>query len=207
VIFETYNKYSIRNWYYVGLPDDLLLRYFGYVWAFATIWPAIFETGDLVSALRDRRASAGRVDRPLRQSIGGLGWAAVAAGALMLIVPVAVHSTYLAAPIWLGFIFLLDPLNARAGEESILGDWRAGRTGRLVNLLAAGLICGLLWECWNYWAGTKWMYNVPILPNVKIFEMPILGFGGFPPFAVECFVMYIAARRWLWRAAPRPVAI
>ena len=38
---------------------------------------------------------------------------------------------------------------------------------------------------------TKWIYNVPILPDVKIFEMPILGFGGFPPFAVECFAMYV----------------
>jgi hypothetical protein len=207
VIFEIYNKYSIRNWYYTGLPEDLLLRYAGYLWAFATIWPAIFETGDLVSSLRDRRAPANRTTPPRRQALGPAAWTVVAAGAIMLIVPVAVHSTYLAAPIWLGFILLLDPLNARAGEESILGDWREGRVARLINLLAAGLICGVVWEFWNYWAGTKWMYNVPILPNVKIFEMPILGFGGFPPFAVECFVMYVAIRRWIWRAAPRHIAI
>jgi hypothetical protein len=207
VIFEIYNKYSIRNWYYIGLPEDLLLRYIGYVWAFATIWPAIFETGDLVSSLRDRRAPLDRTNPPLPQPLGPGAWLAVAAGAIMLLIPVGIHSTYLAAPIWLGFILLLDPLNARAGAESILGDWRSGRVGRLVNLLAAGLICGLVWEFWNYWAGTKWMYNVPFLPDVKLFEMPILGFGGFPPFAVECFVMYVAVRRWLWRAAPRPIAI
>ena len=52
VIFEIYNKYSIHNWYYLGLPRLLLLRHFGYVWSFATILPAIFETGDLVSSLR-----------------------------------------------------------------------------------------------------------------------------------------------------------
>ena len=46
VIFEMYNKFVIHNWYYVGLPDDLMLRYFGYAWSFATIWPAMFETGD-----------------------------------------------------------------------------------------------------------------------------------------------------------------
>jgi len=34
VIFEIYNKYSIHNWYYIGLPELLLLRYFGYVWSF-----------------------------------------------------------------------------------------------------------------------------------------------------------------------------
>ena len=207
VIFEIYNKYSIHNWYYIGLPELLLLRYFGYVWSFATILPAIFETGDLVSSLRDRRAPPDRLDPPAPRRLGVVAWLAVAAGAVMAAVPVFVHSAYLAAPVWLGFILMIDPLNARAGDESILGDWYEGHTGRLVNLLVAGLICGLLWEFWNYWGGAKWVYNVPILPDVKIFEMPILGFGGFPPFAVECFAMYVAIRRLFWRGASRPVAI
>lgn len=211
VIFELYNKYTIHNWHYVGLPEVLLVRYFGYLWSFATIWPAIFETGDLVSSLRDRRAPHHRADPALPQMIGAAGWVLVASGAVMLIMPIVLRTSawapYMAPPIWLGFIFLLDPLNAMNGGESILGDWRAGRTSRLVNLLAAGLICGLLWEFWNFWGGAKWVYHVPFLPDLKIFEMPILGFGGFPPFAVECFVMYVAVRRWMWRAAPRPISI
>jgi hypothetical protein len=211
VVFEMYNKHAIRNWYYVGLPDDLLLRYLGYVWSFATIWPAIFETGDLISSLRDRRAPATRADEPVPRRLGPAGWVCVAAGAVMLILPIVLRATpmatYLAAPVWLGFILLLDPLNARAGGESILGDWRDGRMGRAINLLVAGLVCGLLWEFWNYWAGAKWAYNVPILPDVKIFEMPILGFAGFPAFALECFVMYVAVRRYLWRGAARPISI
>jgi hypothetical protein len=207
VIFEIYNKYSIHNWYYIGLPELLLLRYFGYVWSFATILPAIFETGDLVSSLRDRRAPPDRLDPPAPRRLGVVAWLTVAVGAVMAGVPVFVHSAYLAAPVWLGFILMIDPLNARAGDESILGDWYEGHTGRLVNLLIAGLICGLLWEFWNYWGGAKWVYNVPILPDVKIFEMPILGFGGFPPFAVECFAMYVAIRRLFWRGACRPIAI
>ena len=207
VMFELYNKYSIRNWYYVGLPDVLLLRYFGYVWSFATILPAIFETADLVSSLRDRRAPADRMDAIIPERLSGAAWVAVALGALMVLVPVFVHSTYLAAPLWLGFILLIDPLNARAGSESILGDLRRRRTGRLWNLMLAGIACGLIWEFWNYWGGTKWIYNVPILPEVKIFEMPILGFGGFPPFAVECFARYVVVRRLLWRGPSRPIAV
>ena len=206
VIFELFNKYSIHNWYYIGLPEERLLRDFGYIWSFATITPAIFETGDLVSSLRDRRARPTRANPPVPRRLGRAAWIAVAAGAVMVLVPVFVHSTYLAAPLWLGFILLLDHLNARAGEESILGDRRDGQSGRLVNLSAAGLVCGLLWELWNYWGGTKWIYNVPILPDVKIFEMPILGFGGFPPFAVECFAMYVTVRRLLWRAPRRAIS-
>ena len=211
MIFEVYNKYSLRNWYYIGLPDNMLLRSAGYAWTFATIWPAIFETADVVSSVRDRRAPVDRTEALVPRPLGTAEWVLVAAGALMLAAPLAFHSsgiaTYLAAPVWLGFILVMDPLNARAGSESILGDWRKRRTTRLTNLLAAGLICGFLWEFWNYWGGTKWFYNVPILPAVKMFEMPLLGYGGFPPFAVECFVMYVAVRRWLWRAVPRPVGI
>lgn len=210
-LFEMYNKSAIRNWYYVGLPENLLVRYAGYMWAFATIWPAIFETADLVSSLRDRRAPADRTDVPLPQDPGTGGWIMVAAGAIMLVAPLLLrHSAvaaYLAAPVWLGFIFLLDPLNARAGSESILGDWRRGRASRLINLLIAGIVCGGLWEFWNYWGGTKWIYNVPVPPHVKLFEMPIAGYAGFPVFAVECFVMYVTVRRWLWRGAPRAVGI
>ena len=207
VVFEIYNKFFIRNWYYVGLPEIMLLRYVGYAWAFATILPAMFETGDLVSSLRDRRAPRYRAD-PLRRIPMTTGmWLSVVAGAAMLALPIVYPSTYLAAPLFVGFILLLDPLNARAGAESIIGDWRAGHRNRLINLLTGGLICGLVWEFWNYWAQAKWIYNVPILPNVKLFEMPLLGFGGFPPFAVECFAIYVTVRVWIWRGSERAIAV
>ena len=86
------------------------------------------------------------------------------AGAIMLVLPIVYPSQYLAAPVFLGFAFLLDPLNARMGAESILGDLRERHPGRLINLLVAGLVCGFAWELWNYWAGAKWIYSVPILP-------------------------------------------
>jgi hypothetical protein len=193
VVFEIYNKYFIRNWYYVGLPEVLLFRYFGYVWSFATILPAIFETAELVSSLRDRRApayrAAPRATLPLTPAL----WGMIAAGAAMLALPIVYPSPYLAAPVFLGFILMLDPLNAYWGAESIVGDWRAGRRDRLINLLIGGLICGLVWEFWNYWAQAKWIYNVPILP--------------FPPFAVECFAIYVTVRLWIWRGAERPIAV
>ncbi len=207
LVFELFNKYSLHNWQYVGLPAWLPLRYAGYAWSFATIWPAIFLTGELVSSLRDRRAAARRAVDPVPQRLGLLGWTSVAGGLMMLIGPILYPSPYLAAPVFLGFVFLLDPLNARAGSESILGDARDGQYGRLINLMTAGLICGVLWELWNYWAGAKWIYTVPILPDLRLFEMPVLGYGGFPAFAVECFTMYVAVRRWIWRGPARTILI
>ena len=76
----------------------------------------------------------------------------------------------------------------------MLADFRAGRSDRLINLALSGLLCGVLWEFWNYWAGAKWYYTVPIMENLKVFEMPVPGYLGFPAFAFECFTMYVFAR-------------
>jgi hypothetical protein len=207
LVFEGYNKHWLRNWHYEGLPSTLLVRYVGYAWAFATIWPAVFVTSEFVGAVRDRRAPAYRRIDPRRMPLDALAWLSIIAGAAMLVSPIVYPSPWLAAPVWLGFIFLLDPINAKHGAESLRGDLQAEHPWRLVNLLIGGLVCGIVWECWNYWAQTKWIYNVPVPPNVKIFEMPIAGYLGFPPFAVECFTMYVFVRHWMWRGAWRPIAL
>ena len=54
----------------------------------------------------------------------------------------------------------------------------------------SGLLCGVLWEFWNYWAVTRWTYTVPYASDLKVFEMPVDGYLGFLPFALECFAMY-----------------
>jgi hypothetical protein len=207
VVFEGYNQ-LIDNWYYVNLPENPVVRYFGYAWAFATISPGIFLTAELVAALRgSRRRSDDDRPRTARHRLRTADYVSTGAGATMLVWPLIWPSPYLAAPVFLGFIFLLDPINARAGDESLLRDLRAGERGRLINLLIAGFVCGGLWEFWNFWARAKWIYTVPIFGDIKIFEMPVLGYFGFPPFAVECFTMYVFARRLLWGGTRRPIAV
>ena len=200
LVFEGYNQ-IIRNWYYVGLPENWWLRMFGYAWAFATIWPAIFESADLV-AVGTRRAGATGA-RAAAASSGAARPAPPASliviGAVMLLCPFVVSreiARYLAAPVWLGFIFLLDPINARLGGPSLRDD-----PNRMIALLVGGLLCGALWEFWNYWSGAKWHYTVPIMEHVKIFEMPLPGYLGFPPFALECFTMFTFVRLMFRRVA------
>ena len=195
LMFEVYNVF-LKNWYYVNLPPQAWQRNLGYGWAFATIFPGIFETTDLLEALfpfhRIRRT-------PFRFSNFWLSLFVVV-GVLCVVVPPLLPypvARYLFGLVWLGFFFLVDPLNMQLGVPSILRDWEEGRPGRTYALLLGGLVCGLLWEFWNYWARTKWIYAVPILSEIKIFEMPVLGFLGFPPFAVECHVLYHLARKVL----------
>jgi hypothetical protein len=203
LIFEGYNL-VIRNWHYVGLPENAALRYFGYAWSFATIWPAIFEGAELIAVTRARRAgraAPAEAFRPATPALAAppalLALSSVVLGALMLASPFLTSptvATYLAAPVWLGFILLLDPINARLGGQSLWRDWRAGRIDRLVNLVSSGFLCGVLWEFWNYWSRSKWHYTVPIMEHLKIFEMPLPGYFGFPAFALECFTMYVFLR-------------
>ncbi|HKT11833.1 MAG TPA: hypothetical protein VJW77_08415 [Terriglobia bacterium] len=188
LIFEAYNL-RMQNWTYVGLPANPALRYFGYAWSFATIWPAIFETADLLQAM-------GLFSWPIRPHAPfsrAYRTSLMVMGFLFLTVPVLMQAEvgqFLFAFVWVGFVLLLDPLNYACGGHSLLRDWENGRSSLFWNLMAGGLVCGVFWEFWNYWAAARWLYIFPILQGWKIFEMPLPGFLGFAPFAVECFVMF-----------------
>jgi hypothetical protein len=207
LVFEFYNLF-INNWHYVGLPENAALRYFGYAWSFATIWPAIFEGAELVAVWRTVPEGPGRAPArahapPAPRVFSGVMMSCAATGAAMLAWPLLQPSPYLAAPVWLGFVFLLDPINAWLGGESLWDDSSERRWDRLKNLVLSGFLCGFLWEFWNFWARAKWHYTVPIMEHVKIFEMPLPGYLGFPAFAVECFTMYVFVRIVLRRLTAR----
>lgn len=189
LIFEFYNMF-LENWHYTNLPDQIWIKFIGYTWSFATIWPAILLTNELIMTLRifDKKTLT-----PRRISARVLYYS-IALGAIFLAIPVVFPSPYLAVLIWTGFILLLDPVNYLNREKSMLKEIEKGSLEVFLSLLLSGLWCGLLWEFWNFWAIGKWIYTVPILADVKIFEMPAIGYFGFLVFAVEVYVMYNFAR-------------
>jgi len=190
LLFEVYNLH-LANWRYEGLPAWLPLRLFGFALAFASIGPGMLLTARL---LRSYGVFARFQGPRLRFSQGGLA-TLMALGGVCLIVPLLVPADlarWLFALVWLGFVFVLEPVLLRSGAESLLRDLEEGRLERLFTLLLAGALCGLLWEFWNFWATARWVYTVPFTPSVRVFEMPLAGFLGFGPFAVEYFVFYAA---------------
>lgn len=182
LIFEIFN-FRLQNWHYLYLPQQLGVRWLGYAIAFATVLPAIFTTKDLLDYLGFFRGLSSVPLRYCRPSARTF-WIGIG----MLLLPVLFPTVFFPL-VWLGFVFLIEPFNYKHGAGSILGDLAEGSPRTLCLLLLSGLICGMLWECWNFWAGSKWFYTIPYLGVLKVFEMPILGFLGFPPFAVECYVM------------------
>jgi hypothetical protein len=203
-LFELYNAPRFWKsdlelwWHYHNLEPNPFLRRLGYDWAFATISPAMFATAELFSATLFKQSKPQLRLKFSRTILIGL----TSIGLLGAVVPLVFPSPWLAPAVWLAFILLLDPINAWRGQPAISSDLARGDWRRLWALLASGFVCGLLWEFWNYWALTKWTYTVPFFGDIKLFEMPVLGFLGFPPFAVECWVMYIFLRSLLQPSAP-----
>ena len=195
MIFEGYNLH-LRNWIYygVGMQLGLPAELFGRAWAYATIVPALLVSADLLAALGwFERASARGWGRLLRFQKPMMG-----VGVAFLIVPLLLPhrwAVYLFSLVWLGFIFLFEPLNYRRGHPSVLRDLEENRGQRFYCLLAGGLFCGLLWEFWNYWAGGRWEYIFPLAQGWKLFEMPLPGYLGFPFFALECYALYYFVSR------------
>ncbi|HYX29084.1 MAG TPA: hypothetical protein VE863_11000 [Pyrinomonadaceae bacterium] len=198
-LFEFYNAPRFWNsnlelwWHYHNLEPNLMLRRVGYDWAFATIFPLLFITAEFFRLTILKRASVTVMIKLSRPVLIGL----TVIAAFATVVPLIYPSAWFAPVIWLSFVFLLDPINATRGWPSITGDLARGDWRRLLSLLLSGFVCGILWEFFNYWAISKWTYTVPYFGNVKIFEMPVLGFFGFPPFAVECWDIYIFVRSLL----------
>lgn len=188
LFFEAYNLH-LQNWRYVGLPESRPVTWVGYTLSFATILPALLYTAELLSfwgVFRRFAITPLRVTSRLSYTLFLLGFG-------MMIVPLLLPASvarYTFASVWIGVVFLLEPVLYASGAESLLRDLEKGRLERAFCLFASGYLCGILWEFWNYWATAKWVYTAPFTPTAKIFEMPLAGFLGFGPFAVEFFCMY-----------------
>ncbi len=195
--FEAYN-FAIKNWIYTGVTRHFWEYLLGGMWAIGAIYPGIFVTAEIIfqGGWKNMRC------RPILYSRRGrILWTAL--GAFLCLLPLFCPESwdpYMGAAVWLGFIFLVDPICYALDWPSLLRDLEQGLPGRFWSLLLAGGFCGFFWEFWNYWAGDRWWYVFPILPHARIFAMPFPGFFGFPPFALECFTMAVFAS---WLLLPR----
>lgn len=192
-LFEVLN-WRLGNWEYLGR------RQFGdleYVLlsslSFSTVMPAVLGTAELVRTSRwIERFASGPVLRPSGGLCLGLFVAGLAMLALMLAWP-----RWFYPFAWTSLVFLCEPLAVALRRRSLLtelarGDWRPW-----VALWTGGLVCGFFWELWNLHSYPKWIYHVPGVGFWKVFEMPLLGYLGYLPFAME---LYLAAQLVLPKA-------
>ena len=185
-IFEAIN-YRIQNWHYDG--GELFTPW--QFWAFATlnftvVIPAVFGSAELAASFGFvRRLKPGPVIHPTRRVTLGFFIAGLSMFVLMWAWPL-----YFFPFVWLSVYFMLEPLNVWLGNRS-MGEWvRKGDWRPIVALWVGVLITGFFWEMWNYFSYPKWIYHVPWVGYLHIFEMPLLGYGGYLPFALELYAVF-----------------
>ncbi len=193
-IFELINART-GNWIYEGRAEFTDLEYF--FWAslsFSTVIPAVFGTAEWVSSLGwvQKFPAMGSI------AIGRGAHLGITATGIAMLVCLLVWPLYFFPLVWLSVFFIVDPINDALGHRSILrsiaeGDWRP-----VVSLGLGCLICGFFWEMWNYLSYPKWTYQIPFLDYFHLFEMPILGYGGYVPFSLELFALYHLVMGWLF---------
>jgi hypothetical protein len=192
LIFEVYNLH-LQNWTYIGLPERRWETALSAMIAYATIMPGLFLTAELLGTL----GIFARFRVPTFEPSRRLLYLLIFFGFICLMAPLLLPrqvARYLFALVWIGFILLCEPVLYASRGDSVLRDLAEGQLQRVLSLMTAGYICGLLWEFWNYWATAKWIYTVPFTEDVRYFEMPLAGFLGFGPFAWEFAAMYATVR-------------
>jgi hypothetical protein len=87
--------------------------------------------------------------------------------------------------VWVAPWCVLDGVaELRGRRPNVLALVREGRAGPVLLIAAAGLGTGIMWELWNWGAVPHWDYRIPYVGFLPLFEMPVLGYLGYPPFAL-----------------------
>jgi hypothetical protein len=182
-LFEALNE-RVQNWQYLGRDQFTHLHFFVLsTFSFSTVVPAIFETAELISTFL--RRVRGPVIRPTRATLVTFFVAGLAMLALLLARP-----RYFFPFLWLSMYFILEPINTALGFPSLACSTKDGDWSPVVALWLGTLTCGLFWEMWNFFSFPKWIYTVPFVSFLHIFEMPLLGYGGYLPFGLEVYALY-----------------
>ncbi len=186
-IFEIINIF-IGNWNYVGVENfstENSKNIFKYI-SFATVLPAFFETAELLLSIHIFDKIKFKKKHKIKKSFLFFMFLI---GILCFFLPIF-FSKFTFPLVWLSFFFILDPINYMNKQPSIIQHLKDRKLAIPLSLLVAGIILGFLWEFWNYYAVVKWTYDIPFVGFFKIFEMPILGYLGYFPFAFELYSMY-----------------
>lgn len=184
LVFELFNL-RLKNWSYHSLPQNDFERWLGYFLGFTTVIPALEELALLIqSVFKEKRFQLIQIYATpilLKTSIA-LGF--------LFILFIFVWPGAFFPLTWLCFIFLLEPINYARKNNSFLKDLERNDARQLLGWSLAGLLAGFIWEFLNSWAGSHWEYHLPYFNFWRVFQMPVFGYGGFLPFALEVFAIY-----------------
>ena len=185
--FEYLNRF-VQNWYYTGVEFSPLAYFWYATLSFSTVLPAVLSTKQWLQSTN--------WISPGFSGVKPIEWPHPRASAVCILMlsaagltGIGVWPDYLFPLLWVSPLLILTSLQTLTKEphtfsEMAAGDWRGA-----VSAAVAAMICGGFWEMWNYFSLAKWEYSVPLVHRFQIFEMPLLGYGGYLPFGLECLVI------------------
>lgn len=182
--FEGMNA-IVQNWHYrLAHPVSSTQYVLEASLDFSTVVPAVLSTTFLVlAAAREFRLAAPRW-RPSVSERGLAGAVLIGIGCFALL-PLFPDETF--ALVWIAPILILEPVACAIRMPSLLADVAKNGWRRLFAVMAATLATGFWWEMWNVHSLPKWTYSIPYVGFWHVFEMPLLGYLGYPFFGIAVF--------------------
>ena len=184
--FEYLNRF-VENWYYVEISDFGPWEYFMYsTLPFSTVLPAVLGTAEWLKSYPRLNSGLDSFWRTRAKHQTALAWLILVTGCASLSI-ISVWPDYLYPLIWIAPLLLITGLQGITAHQTplltalITGNWQTV----WVQALAA-LVCGFLWELWNFNSQDHWVYTVPYVQRFHLFEMPLLGYAGYLPFGITC---------------------
>jgi len=185
--FEYLNRF-VQNWSYTG-ADFAPAEYFLFATlSFSTVLPAIATTRAWLLSFSWWNGAFQHFF-PVQVSSPRLFAEAVLTAAGTGLLLLGVYPNHLFALLWVSPLLILVSLQVLLKETHVLSPLRDGDWRFLLASALAALLCGVFWEMWNFFSLAKWVYHVPFVQRVHVFEMPILGYAGYLPFGLECTVV------------------
>jgi hypothetical protein len=187
-VFEYFNRF-VQNWYYTGIhglgPGEY--SYLSSI-AFATVLPGVLSMIDLLLTFPALNSGLAR-GRPL--ALPAFRWIPVSVFVLAAVglALIGVFPDQLFALLWVSPLLIILSVQAMTGRPTLLSPLRHGDWRPVVTPALAALICGFFWEMWNYFSLARWSYAIAYVQRFHLFEMPILGYGGYLPFGLTCLAV------------------
>ncbi len=185
-LFELINLRT-QNWIYLGEEAFSSFQFAAFsTLSFSTVIPAVFGTAELAGTCGPlRRIGGGPVIAPTPAFLRRM----FAAGCVMLLLTLFWPDLFFPL-VWTAVYCLIEPLNVKMGNRSLLADLARGDWQPVIALGVGCLICGFFWEMWNFFSYPKWIYRIPYADWLRLFEMPLPGYLGYLPFSLELFALY-----------------
>ncbi len=185
-LFEFFNHFT-QNWLYDGKEFFTDFEYALLAsLSFSTVMPAVFGTAELVSTFNwIKKRGSGRKLKPTNKNLSTIFSLGIVMLVLLLLFP-GIFYVF----IWISIFFIIEPVNVLLKNKSLLFYTSEGNWKPILSLIIGCLICGFFWEMWNNFSYPKWIYNVPGVNFMHLFEMPLLGYLGYISFSLELYAIY-----------------